>query len=248
MDSRYFDKPAVWLLGLWLILLPCHVLAAPLRLIVHDPYLDLHTGPGRGYPIVQSVARDSEIEIEHSSTDWYRVRTDHTAGWVHRQQLQKTLAAAGIQEDGRAALMERHIDGRLMAGMNAGVFDSDPVIGFWGGYRITPAWAAEAAIAQAAGSYSSTRMYRLEALARPWPGLSYPPHLILGVGYFENRPRQTLVESGTEDALAFTVGLGASKQLEPRLALRADWRWHHARFNSDNDNFHEFTVGFALLF
>lgn len=248
MNSGRFDIPAIWLLGLCLALLPGLVLAAPIQVIVQDSYLDLHTGPGRGYPIVQSVARHTPIEIDYSSTDWYRIRTAHTAGWVHRQQLQATLTAAGIAEDRRAALMERHIDGRLMAGLEAGVFDSDPVIGFWAGYRLTPIWATEATLAQASGHYSSTRMYRLEAVARPWPELAFPPHIKLGIGYYENRPRKTLLEAGKEDALAFSFGLGASKQLEQRLALQAGWRWHHARFDSGNDNFHEFTVGFALLF
>lgn len=102
MDSRRFDKPAAWLLGLWLILLSCHVLAEPVRLEVRDPYLDLHTGPGRGYPVTQSIARHSWIEIEYSHTDWYRVHAEHADGWVHRQQLQATLVAAGVETERRA--------------------------------------------------------------------------------------------------------------------------------------------------
>jgi hypothetical protein len=250
MDSYRPNNSATRLLGLLLaLLLPCTVPAAPVQLEVRDPYLDLHTGPGRGYPIAQSIERGATIEIRHRRTDWYQVHTEVATGWVHRDQLRATLAAAGTDGGLRAALLERRIEGRLMAGLSAGAFDDDPVVSFWAGYRLTPLWSAELAIAQAAGDYSSTRMYRLEAVAHPWPGLRFPPHLLVGIGFFENTPRQTLVE-GEDDALVFTLGLGLSKQLEPRFALRADWRWHHARFDDNDhfDHFHELTAGFVLLF
>lgn len=249
MHSPRCDKPAIWLLGLLLaLLLPHAAPAAPTRLEVRDPYLELRTGPGAGYPVFHAVGRGTEVEIRHRFTDWYKIRTGNVVGWVHRDQLQATLLAAGVDGGMRAALLDRHIGGRLRAGLSAGVFDSDPLIAFRAGYRIKPRWALELSVGQAAGSYSSTRMYRLDAVMRPWPDRRFPPHLTLGLGRLTNVPRQTLVEDAEEDALAVSVGLGVGKQLEPRFGLRADWRWHHARFDGDNENYHELTAGFVLLF
>ena len=45
------------------------------RLQVTDPYLELRTGPGRGYPIFFVAERNEWVEIELRYTDWYRVRT-----------------------------------------------------------------------------------------------------------------------------------------------------------------------------
>ncbi len=231
-----------------LALLPGMAAAAPAQVEVRDPFLDLYTGPGRGYPITHSIGRGAAIEIQHRHTDWYRIRSAQADGCVHRRQLRATLAAAGAGRDTRSAILDRHIEGRLRAGVSVGVFEDDPVIAFWGSVRLDPTWTLALSLGQAAGDFSSTRMLRLEGVAQPWPEQRFPVHLLLGIGRFENVPRQTLVESTEEDAFAFSAGAGISTQLEQRLGLRADWRWHHARFDGGSDNYHEFTAGFVLLF
>ncbi|HZV92245.1 MAG TPA: hypothetical protein VFF72_03455, partial [Caldimonas sp.] len=40
---------------------------------VADPYLEMRTGPGRGYPVFFVVQRNDWIEIELRHTDWFRV-------------------------------------------------------------------------------------------------------------------------------------------------------------------------------
>ena len=52
---------------------------------VTDPYIELRTGPGRGYPVFFVAARGEWIDIELRHTDWFHVRTDGgKVGWVHR--------------------------------------------------------------------------------------------------------------------------------------------------------------------
>jgi uncharacterized protein YraI len=62
------------------------------QVVVVGPYLDLHTGPGRGYPVTLSVPRGARIELLFQRTDWVKVRTDRgQEGWAHRSQLEETL-------------------------------------------------------------------------------------------------------------------------------------------------------------
>ena len=65
--------------------------------VVEDPYIELHTGPGRGYPgsfTSSSAAR--AIDVLHRRTDWFKVRTDRgREGWVNRTQLERTLTPDG---------------------------------------------------------------------------------------------------------------------------------------------------------
>ena len=66
------------------------------RVTVTDPYVELRTGPGRGYPIFFVAGRGEQIDIELRHTDWFRVRTaGGKVGWVHRGQLETTLTASG---------------------------------------------------------------------------------------------------------------------------------------------------------
>ncbi|MDH4260310.1 MAG: SH3 domain-containing protein, partial [Gammaproteobacteria bacterium] len=59
-----------------------------LEVIVVDPYLELRTGPGRGFPIVQVVSRGETVRILKRRTDWFRIRDSAGhEGWVHRSQI-----------------------------------------------------------------------------------------------------------------------------------------------------------------
>ena len=61
---------------------------APIEVVVKDAYIDLHTGPGRGYPVTISVERGVTIQLLRQRTDWIEVRTARgQRGWVHRSQL-----------------------------------------------------------------------------------------------------------------------------------------------------------------
>ena len=73
----------VWLACLIFIALqafaPGHAKAADEKLrsvAVADPFLEMHTGPGRGYPIFHVVDRGESVDIVMQRTDWYQVRTD----------------------------------------------------------------------------------------------------------------------------------------------------------------------------
>lgn len=106
-------------LFLLLGLLPAVHLAAGevLRVVVTDPYLDLHTGPGRGYPITRSVPRGAHVEVLFQRTDWIKVRSDKgKEGWAHRSQMRRTLTTAGgaLEMSGPAA--DARDDGRLTHG------------------------------------------------------------------------------------------------------------------------------------
>ncbi|MGI9220457.1 MAG: SH3 domain-containing protein, partial [Woeseiaceae bacterium] len=51
---------------------------------VVEPFLEMHTGPGHGYPIFHTVDRGESIEILMQRTYWYQVRTDRgIVGWVN---------------------------------------------------------------------------------------------------------------------------------------------------------------------
>ena len=58
------------------------------RLQVADPFLEVHTGPGRGYPVFYVVEKGQWVVVEFRRTDWYRVRAEGgQTGWVPRKQL-----------------------------------------------------------------------------------------------------------------------------------------------------------------
>lgn len=58
------------------------------RISISAPFVDMHAGPGRGFPVDHSVLRGEVLDVFERHTDWYRVRTSRGAeGWVHRLAL-----------------------------------------------------------------------------------------------------------------------------------------------------------------
>ena len=63
---------------------------------VADPYLEMRTGPGRGYPKFHVVDRGETVDILMRKTDWFKVRAPNgKEGWVDRNQMELTLQPSG---------------------------------------------------------------------------------------------------------------------------------------------------------
>jgi hypothetical protein len=67
-----------------------------LQVFVTEPYLELHTGAGRGYPVFNVVARDASVQVLFRRTDWFKVRTEKgVEGWASQRDMLKTVLADG---------------------------------------------------------------------------------------------------------------------------------------------------------
>jgi uncharacterized protein YgiM (DUF1202 family) len=67
-----------------------------LQVFVAQPYLELHTGPGRGYPVFNVVARAESVDVLYRRTDWFKVRTERgVEGWASQQDMLRTVLADG---------------------------------------------------------------------------------------------------------------------------------------------------------
>ena len=66
------------------------------QVTVDDPYIEMHTGPGKGYPIFHVVDRGDSIEVIKRRTDWFLIRTvAGKEGWASRAQMELTLQPSG---------------------------------------------------------------------------------------------------------------------------------------------------------
>ena len=90
---------------------------------VADPYLEMRTGPGRGYPKFYVVNRGETVEIVMRKTDWFKVRAPNgKEGWVDREQMELTLQPGGREIKFAQADREDFTDARWEAGVMAGDF------------------------------------------------------------------------------------------------------------------------------
>jgi Bacterial SH3 domain len=220
------------------------------RVLVADPYLELHTGPGRGYPIFDIAERGERVEILKRHTDWFKVRTARDKeGWVSRVQMEATLTEAGEKKTFRDVLFDDYLSRRMEFGFSVGELRHDPLLSAYAGYRLHENFIAEFTIAQSTGDFSTTSLYYVSLVSQPFPDSRWSPYFALGAGRFTNAPKSTLVSAiETKGGLA-NAGLGLRYYVTRQFFLNVEATRHVALINYNSaDHYNEFSAGAAFFF
>ena len=220
------------------------------RVQVTDPYIELHTFAGRGYPVFYVAARGEWISIELRHTDWYKVRTaTGKVGWVTRAQLQSTLAEGGLPNDFGDVRYDDYLARRVELGAGYGRFHRESMIKFWLSYRISDTLSFESTLGQVQGVFSGTTLWHANLQAEPWSDQRFSPFVGIGIGRFHNIPNQSLVEFQQTNARMADAIVGARYHLTDRFMIRADYAVYTA-FVSDQRSleYRAATVGLSFFF
>lgn len=220
------------------------------QLQIAEPFIELRTGPGRGFPVFFVAPRGAKIAIELRHTDWFRVRTeDGKVGWVTREQLEATLTDAGSSKTFRDVLLDDYLSRRVQLGAAYGRFKSEPMLKLWTSYRLSETLSVEGTIGQVQGVFSGTDFWHLNLLAEPWADRRFSPFFGIGVGKFRNIPNQSLIGASTTDAKLANAGVGVRYYVTERFVLRADYSLYTA-FVSDakTTEYRAFTAGLSFFF
>ena len=217
---------------------------------VADPYIELRTGPGRGYPIFFVAAREEWIQITLRHTDWFKVRTaGGKEGWVDRAQLERTLTEAGGKKTFRDVALDDYLRRRLELGAAWGQFKSEPMLKVWTSYNLADTFALEATVGQVQGVFSGTDFWHANLLAQPFSDRRLAPFFGIGVGKFKNIPNASLVGAVTTDAKLANAVIGVRWHMTDRFVARADYSIYTALISgSRSSEYRAFTAGLSFFF
>ena len=217
---------------------------------VIDPYIELHTGPGRGYPIFYVASRGEWIEILYRQTDWFKVRTrDKKEGWVSTNQLKMTIEPSGkrlaIKSPGAQEFMARSWE----YGAEIGKFSGASVVSLYAAYHFTENISAEIWLSQVSGSASSSVLGGVDIVEEPFPEWWVSPFFALGTGAIKTTPKATLALPQDRSDKFAHYGIGVRIHMTKRLLLRLEYR-RYAIFTSrtHNEDIDEWKAGFGFFF
>ncbi|MDH3388769.1 MAG: SH3 domain-containing protein [Gammaproteobacteria bacterium] len=223
------------------------------RVKIADPFIELHTGPGGGYPIFYVIDRGTEVNVLRRKTDWYRLETDDgKSGWASREQMKQTLTPGGekfrVIEYDQDDFMRR----RWVLGVTGGEFEAAPVFTVFTAYSFTENLAAEIHIGQSVGSRSSSTFIKTNLVMQPLPDLTYSPYLSLGLGKINIDPSATLIVQVDEENNFGQVGLGIQRFVSRNFLFRFEANeyviFSSDAIRSDNEVVSEWKFGFAVFF
>ena len=220
------------------------------RVQIADPYIELHTGPGRGYPVFHVIERNQWIEIRIQKTDWFEVRDEKgKQGWVQRSQLERTLTERGVEKSFRDIVVGDFLQRRFEFGIAGGAFDSEPVVKARVAYRFTQNLGMEISAGQVSGQFSSSFFYHADIVSMPFAHWRITPVFSIGIGRFNNEARQTLVNLQQRHSTTANVGLGLRAYITRHFMARFDFKNYVVLVDDDQDEeFQEFTLGVSFFF
>lgn len=224
------------------------------QVIVADPYIDVHTGHGDGYPIFHVIERGESIEIIMRHTSWFKIKNkDGIVGWVSLEQMSMTLAPdSGEQIELKTFTHENYVERRWELGLLGGRFSRAESLTMYGAYLFNKGLASEFSYTQILGEISSSDVYKLGIAMQPFPELKYSPYVTLGVGVIETTPKSTLVQPKDSSNQLSSFGLGVRTYLSKRIILRIEYSndviFSSSSNNDSNEDIKEWKAGFAIFF
>jgi hypothetical protein len=221
-----------------------------LQLFVAQPYLELHTGPGRGYPVTQVVARGEAVDVLMRRTEWFKVRTERgVEGWAYERDLLQTTLADGtpfqINLGDRAGFATHRWESGIFGGAYAGA----TLISGYEAVSLTDNLKIELSASQFLGNLSNGYLIDIGFAHVFMPNWRFSPFVTLGGGYERVEPKATLAQPLSSSNETGYVGLGARFYLTRRLFLRGELREHEIFTNQNaNEVKNEWKLGFAFFY
>lgn len=243
-----------WLPAIFLVLLLQGEMAwsknNPQSVQIADAYIDIHRGPGRGFPIFYVVERGEHVDIILRQTDWFKITTpEGKTGWAHRKQLEKTLDGTGEKIRFIDLVFQDFEKRRLEQGILGGDFGGARILTAYGGYAFTPNITTELALSQILGNFSDGFLLNLKVVGEPFPHWRYSPYLALGTGIIRTEPSSTIVQTEDRTDETMLVGIGTRIYLTQRYFLRVEYNNHQVLTSRDeNEEIHEWKLGFSTFY
>lgn len=227
----------------------CHARDYP-SVQIADPYIEMRTGPGRGYPVFNVEERSAWITIIKRKTNWFKVRNDKgKEGWVKREQMELTLSPDGLPTRFNDATMAGFIRHRWELGLLGGQFEQAENLTLYGSFGFNRNLSVELSATKIFSNFSDGEMANLNLVSHPFPNWRISPFFTLGTGIIRTNPKATLVREIDRTDQIGHVGVGARIYLTRRFLFRAQYK-HYVIFQSTNDNqeIDEWNAGFAVFF
>jgi hypothetical protein len=220
------------------------------QVVIVDSFIELRSGPGRGYPVFHIEEKGETIVLLKKKTQWFKVRTlKGKEGWVHEDTMARTLLTDGANFDSGNSDQEDFSNRAWETGVLAGDFGGATSLTLHGGWNFTNNLGAELSVTQALGNVADIRFANVSLLHQPFPEWRVSPYFKLGAGIIQTSPFTTLVQTPDRTDEIVNVGFGVKAYISRQFFIRAEYSSHTILTSrNDNDEVEEWKLGFSVFF
>lgn len=241
--------------GMWLAfgLVTCNVFADEnVQVQVTQPYIELHSGPAGGFPVIHVAGKNEWITVLKRRTNWFKVQTNKgVQGWVKQDALHMTQSSTGQPVKFSDGSFESFAQRNVEFGALGGSFEGVPAMSIFADWVATENLVFGVSVSQALGDLSENQLFLVRVQHTAFPEWRLSPYVTLGAGKISTKPRANLVQSGdetrTSDLLA--AGLGVRCYLAQNFMLKLEYQHLQALTDRDeNEDLEQWQLGFAVFF
>lgn len=216
---------------------------------VNRDYIEVRTGPGRGYPVHQIVQQDEWLNFLKQKTNWIYVESEKgITGWLHSVELPNFESPDG--QPYKAGVTDVQPDEDYFElGLQAGDFGGSQLLSLSAAYAFTPQISLEATLAEAIGNFSTTYYFGYQAMHYARSIKGFRPYLFLGAGRVFIEPSARIVKPEDQEDDFLKAGLGVRKHIDGRFYMKFEYGAYLVlRSQDDNDEINEWKLGISAVF
>lgn len=221
---------------------------------VIDAYADVHSGPGRGYPVFYTIEQGEKVEILTRRPGWYEVRAENgRVGWTTAEQISRTIQATGEPADLPSVGYGDYIKGSWVTGFSTGQFADGALEGYeifsvTGGYRFLSWLGADVELGRLFGSDASGDYYGANVYLEPFSDWKFSPYVALGVGELSLGSQPQLISFSEKSSNFNSYGLGTSFYLGRNFVIKAEYRWYSVSTDDETESLQAWKIGLNTFF
>ncbi|MCO7223240.1 SH3 domain-containing protein [Pleionea sp. CnH1-48] len=225
-----------------------------LKLEVIDPYLEMHSGPGKGYPVFYTIEQGEQVEIMTRRTGWYEVRSQNgRTGWVKAAQIARTLLPTGEPVDLPSVSYGDYLKDSWRIGFNTGQFSSGELEGtntfsFTAGYRPLSWMGLELESGKFYESELKGNYHSINVLFEPFSEWKLSPVFQLGSGNLKIESQPELAPLDIEDESFSSYGISANYYIGRNFVIRAGLQNYNLSTDNDDERLERWNIGFNAFF
>ncbi len=221
----------------------------PIKLQIEVTYIELHSGPGVGYPVLNVIEKGEYVEVLVKRTSWIKIKDQRSnIGWLHQDDL-LGLTLKGEQLTQSELTIYDFQNRDYEAGVMYGDFDGADFYNLSLGYTLSPVFSAEVSAGKALGSLSDSDLVEVMLVSQPLPELVVIPYVGVGGGIINTTPHSVLADAQKRQDTLMSAAFGLKYHVARNFLLRAEYKYSLVLTDRDeNEEVQVWKLGFSVFF